>query len=415
MNKRRIVITGIGQVSPVGNSVDEAWNNIVCGKSGIRNITKFDSSIYPCNIAGEIRDFDVTQYIPKKDSRRMGLYAHYGIAASYQAIKDSGLDDILNIDRTKIGVTISSGIGGLPEIYNYSEILRTQGFRKISPFFMTSVLSNMISGIVAINKGYQGPSYGMVSACSTSGHSIGYAMRSIQYGEANIMIAGGAESPVCVPGIVGFSASRALSYRNDSPQTASRPWDIDRDGFVMGEGSGVLVLEEYEHAKKRGAKIYAELAGFGMSTDAHHITSPIPEGDIAALGMKNAINDAGINPNEVDYINAHGTSTKAGDVAETKAVKKVFKDYSHKLVISSTKSMTGHLLGAAGGIEAIYTVLSIKNKISPPTINIFEQDIEGGCDLDYCRNEARNLNIDVAISNSFGFGGSNTTLVFKRI
>ena len=415
MKRRRVVITGIGQVSPVGNSVQEAWNNIICGRGGIRTITKFDSSIYPCNIAGEVKGFDITQYIPIKEARRIGLYAHYGIAASHQAIKDSGLDDIDNLDKTKVGVTVSSGIGGLPEIYGYSEILRDHGFKKISPFFMISVLSNMVSGMVAIHKGYQGPSYGMVSACSTSGHSIGYAMRSIQYGEANVMIAGGTESPVCIPGIVGFSASRALSFRNDSPETASRPWDRDRDGFVMGEGSGVLVLEEYEHAKKRDANIYAELAGFGMSTDAYHITSPIPEGNMAALGMQNAINDARINYNDVDYINAHGTSTKAGDIAETNAVKKVFKDHAYKLTISSTKSMTGHLLGAAGGIESIYTILSIKNDISPPTINIFNQDIEGGCDLDYCKNEAKDLNINIAISNSFGFGGSNTSLVFKQI
>jgi len=412
MSKRRVVVTGLGHVSPVGNDVATGWANLLAGKSGIGTITRFDASDMACQIAGEVRGFDVTQYISPKEARRMDTFIHYGIAAALDAIKDAGLDDIAGLDKTRVGVNIGSGIGGLPLIEETGVDLMQGGPRKIGPFFIPGSLINLIAGHVSIIKGYQGPSYGIVSACTTGAHCIGDAGRMIQYGDADIMVAGGAECAIARLGIGGFAAMKALSTRNDDPTTASRPWDKGRDGFVMGEGAGVLVLEEYEHAVKRGATIYAELAGFGMSSDAHHITAPNAEGP--ARGVQNALRDAGINPDEVDYVNAHGTSTPLGDANETNALKIAFGDHARKLAINSTKSMTGHLLGGAGGVEAVYSILALHHQKSPPTINLFEQDIEGGCDLDYVANTARDMTIRVAISNSFGFGGTNGTLVFKR-
>lgn len=415
MSKRRVVVTGLGHVSPVGNDVATGWANLLAGVSGIGTITRFDASDLACTIAGEVKGFDATQYINAKDARRMDVFIHYGIAAAFQAIADAGLDAIEGLDKTRVGVNIGSGIGGLPLIEETGVALHEGGPRKIGPFFIPGSLINMIAGHVSIMKGYQGPSYGIVSACTTGAHCIGDAARTIQYGDADIMVAGGAECAIARLGIGGFAAMKALSTRNDDPTTASRPWDKGRDGFVMGEGAGVLVLEEYEHAKARGATIYAELAGFGMSSDAHHMTAPCEDGDGAARGMIAALRDARVNADEVDYVNAHGTSTPLGDVAETMAVKRAFGEHAKKLVVNSTKSMTGHLLGGAGGVEAVYSVLAIHEQKSPPTINLFEQDVEGGCDLDYVANVARDLPIRVAISNSFGFGGTNGTLVFKRI
>ncbi|MGQ5524602.1 beta-ketoacyl-ACP synthase II [Chitinimonas sp. PSY-7] len=415
MSKRRVVVTGLGHISPVGNDVATGWANLLAGKSGIGTITRFDASDLACTIAGEVKDFDPTQFIPAKDARRMDVFIHYGIVAALQAIDDAGLDAIEGLDKTRVGINIGSGIGGLPLIENTGVALQDGGPRKIGPFFIPGSLINMIAGHVSIMKGYQGPSYGIVSACTTGAHCIGDAARTIQYGDADVMVAGGAECAIARLGIGGFAAMKALSTRNDDPMTASRPWDKGRDGFVMGEGAGVLVLEEYEHAKARGATIYAELAGFGMSSDAYHMTAPCEDGSGAAQGMLNALRDAKVNPDEVDYINAHGTSTPLGDAAETMAVKRAFGDQARKLVVNSTKSMTGHLLGGAGGVEAVYSVLAIHHQKSPPTINLFEQDIEGGCDLDYVANEARDLPIRAAISNSFGFGGTNGTLVFKRV
>ncbi|WP_274572252.1 beta-ketoacyl-ACP synthase II [Neisseria leonii] len=412
MSQRRVVITGLGQVSPVGNDVASAWTNLLAGKSGIGAITRFDASELNSQIAGEVRGFDIGQYISAKEARRMDDFIHYGIAASLQAIADAGLDDCTVLDKDRVGVNIGSGIGGLPSIEQTAQAVFENGVRKINPFFIPGSLINLISGHVTILKGYRGPSYGMVSACTTGAHSIGDSARMIQYGDADVMIAGGAEGAVCMLGMGGFAAMKALSTRNDDPATASRPWDKNRDGFVMGEGAGVLVLEELEHAKKRGAKIYAELAGFGMSSDAYHITAPNTEGP--ALAVTRALKDGGIRADEVDYVNAHGTSTPLGDANETNALKLALGSQAEKAVINSTKSMTGHLLGAAGGVEAVYSVMAVYEQKSPPTINIFEQDIEGGCDLDYCANEARDLKIDVAISNSFGFGGTNGTLVFKK-
>ncbi|MDN3579147.1 beta-ketoacyl-ACP synthase II [Chitinimonas viridis] len=413
MSKRRVVVTGLGHVSPVGNDVASGWANLLAGKSGIGTITRFDASDMACQIAGEVRGFDVTQYISPKEARRMDTFIHYGIAAALDAIKDAGLDDIAGLDKTRVGVNIGSGIGGLPLIEETGVDLMQGGPRKIGPFFIPGSLINLIAGHVSIIKGYQGPSYGIVSACTTGAHCIGDAGRMIQYGDADIMVAGGAECAIARLGIGGFASMKALSTRNDDPTTASRPWDKGRDGFVMGEGAGVLVLEEYEHAVKRGATIYAELAGFGMSSDAHHITAPNAEGP--ARGVQNALRDAGVNPDEVDYVNAHGTSTPLGDANETNALKIAFGDHARKLAINSTKSMTGHLLGGAGGVEAVYSILALHHQKSPPTINLFEQDIEGGCDLDYVANTARDMTIRVAISNSFGFGGTNGTLVFKRV
>ena len=413
MSKRRVVVTGLGHVSPVGNDVSSGWANLLAGKSGITNITRFDASDITCQVAGEVKGFDITQYISPKEARRMDVFIHYGIAAALQAVADSGLDDVADLDKTRVGVNIGSGIGGLPLIEETGVARHESGIRKIGPFFIPGSLINMVAGHVSILKGYQGPSYGIVSACTTGAHCIGDAARVIQYGDADVMVAGGAEGTISSLAVGGFAAMKAMSTRNDDPATASRPWDKGRDGFVMGEGAGVIVLEEYEHAVKRGAKIYAELVGFGMSSDAHHITAPSMEGP--ARGVLNALRDAKLNPQDVQYVNAHGTSTPLGDANETGALKIAFGDHAKNLVVNSTKSMTGHLLGGAGGVEAIYSILAVHNQVSPPTINIFEQDIEGGCDLDYCANTARDMKIDVAISNSFGFGGTNGTLVFKRV
>ena len=412
MSQRRVVVSGLGQISPVGNNVADAWQNLLAGVSGIGRITRFDAGELSAQIAGEVKDFQIGDYIGAKEARRMDAFIHYGIAAALQAVADAGLDDYAALDKTRVGVNIGSGIGGLPSIEETGIVVHENGPRRINPFFIPGSLINLIAGHVTILKGYQGPSYGIVSACTTGAHCIGDAARMIQYGDADVMVAGGAEGAVCVLGVGGFAAMKALSTRNDDPATASRPWDKDRDGFVMGEGAGVLVLEEYEHAKKRGAKIYAELAGFGMSSDAHHITAPNAEGP--ALAVARALKDAGLNPSDIDYVNAHGTSTPLGDANETTALKLAFGEHAKKLVVNSTKSMTGHLLGGAGGVEAVYSVLALYHQKSPPTINIFEQDIEGGCDLDYCANEARDLPIRAAISNSFGFGGTNGTLAFKR-
>ncbi len=412
MTRRRVVITGLGVVSPVGNTVEQAWQNVLAGRSGIDRITRFDASSFPVQIAGEVRDFDIAQYLPAKDARRMDTFIHYGLAAGIQAIKDAGLEaHPANAER--IGVSIGSGIGGLPMIEETRDEFVATGVRKISPFFVPGSIINMISGNLSIMYGYKGPNIALVSACSTGTHSIGDAGRLIEYGDADIMIAGGAECTISPLGLGGFCAARALSTRNDDPKTASRPWDKDRDGFVLAEGAGVMVLEEYEHAKARGARIYAELAGFGMSADANHMTAPCEDGEGAARCMTNAMRNAQLNPQDVHYLNAHGTSTPLGDKAETVAVKRAFGAHARNLVVNSTKSMTGHLLGAAGGIEAVFSALAIYNQVSPPTINIFNQDEL--CDLDYCANEARQMKIEVAISNSFGFGGTNATAVFKRV
>ncbi len=412
MARRRVVITGLGLVSPVGNDVATGWANIVAGQSGITRISKFDPQAMACQVAGEVRGFDVTAYIPAKDARRMDTFIHYGMAAGIQAVRDAGLEQA-NIDPERIGVIIGSGIGGLPMIEDTHNAFLAGGPRKISPFFIPGSISNMVSGNLSILFGYKGPSYAIVSACTTATHSIGDAARLIEYGDADVMVAGGTEATICPLAIGGFSSAKALSTRNDDPATSSRPWDAGRDGFVMGEGAGVMVLEEYEHAKQRGATIYAEVVGYGMSSDAHHMTAPCEDGDGAMRCMKNALKNAGMNPDEVDYVNAHGTSTPLGDVAETVAVKRCFGDHAYKLAVSSTKSMTGHLLGAAGGIEALFSVLAVYHQILPPTINLHEPG--EGCDLDYVPNTARDAKINVALSNSFGFGGTNGTLIFKRV
>jgi 3-oxoacyl-[acyl-carrier-protein] synthase II len=410
--RRRVVITGLGIVSPVGNSVEQAWQNILAGRSGIARITRFDTSSFPVQIGGEVKDFDIGEYLAPKEARRMDTFIHYGMAAGIQAIKDAGLEaHPANAER--IGVAIGSGIGGLPLIEETRDEFIKSGVRKISPFFVPGSIINMISGNLSIMYGYKGPNIALVSACSTGTHSIGDAGRLIEYGDADIMIAGGAEATISPLGLGGFCAARALSTRNDDPTTASRPWDRDRDGFVLGEGAGVLVLEEYEHAKARGARIYGELAGYGMSADANHMTAPCEDGDGASRCMLAALRNAGLNPSDVQYVNAHGTSTPLGDKAETIAVKRAFGDHAKKLVVNSTKSMTGHLLGAAGGIEAVFSALAIYHQVSPPTINLFNQD--EACDLDYCANEARQMKIDVALSNSFGFGGTNGTVLFRRV
>lgn len=413
MSKKRVVITGLGAISPIGNTVEETWQNALKGVSGIDLITKFDTTNFSVKFAAEVKNFKVADYIPAKDARRMDAFIHYGMAASIQAIRDAGLENNENINKQRVGVAVGSGIGGLPNIENtQTEYLKT-GTKRISPFFIPGTIINMISGNISVMYGYQGPNLAIVTACSTGTHSIGEAARLIQYGDADIMIAGGSEAVVCPLAIGGFAAARALSTRNDDPKTSSRPFDKDRDGFVLGEGAGVLVLEEYEHAKARGAKIYAEIAGFGMTADAHHMTAPLEDGSGAARCMSLALQNADLSPNDVDYINAHGTSTPLGDVAETTAIKAAFGATAKNLVVNSTKSMTGHLLGAAGGIEAVFTALAIKNQISPPTINIFNQDER--CDLDYCANQARQMEIRAALSNSFGFGGTNGTLAFKRV
>ena len=408
--KRRVVITGLGIISPVGNTIAQAWDNIVNGRSGITNITRFDASGFNSQIAGEVKDFDPTQYISAKEVKQMDTFIHYGIAASLDAWRDSGLD-INQVNAERIGVIVSSGIGGLNRIEETQTEYLAKGPRRISPYFVPASLINLISGQVSIMLGLKGPSYAVVSACTTGLHSIGDAARLIEYGDSDVMIAGGAESTVSPLGIGGFAAMRALSTRNDDPATASRPWDIDRDGFVLGEGAGVLVLEEYEHAVKRGARIYGEFVGYGMSSDAHHITAPDRDGP--RRGILNAVRNAGINTDQIQYVNAHGTSTPLGDKNETEALKLALGEHAHKVVVNSTKSMTGHLLGAAGGIEAVFTTLAVHNQVSPPTINIFNQDPE--CDLDYCANQARDLKIDYALSNSFGFGGTNGSMIVKRV
>ena len=409
---RRIAVTGVGNVSPIGNDAESAWKSLMAGKGGIGKITRFDASDLACQIAGEVKDFDATKYIPAAELRRNDLFIVYGVCAAMEAIADAGLDDDATLDKRRVGVVIGSGIGGLPAIER-NVLIAAERPRRVSPFFIPSAIGNMISGYLSIAKGYQGPSYGSVSACTTGTHCVGDAMDLIRSGRVDVAVAGGAEATICKIGVAGFSACRALSTRNDDPATASRPFDKGRDGFVMGEGSGVMVLEELERAKKRGAKIYAELVGYGFSSDAHHITAPLSDGSGAAMGMEAALRDARISPEQVQYVNAHGTSTPLGDAAESTAIKRVFGD-KPKLVVNSTKSFTGHLLGGAGGVEAVYTVLAVKNQVSPPTINIFDQDFERGCDLDYCANEARPMKIDYAISNSFGFGGTNGTVVFKR-
>jgi len=408
--KRRVVITGLGIVSPVGNDIQTAWQNIVGGQSGIGQITRFDPTDFNCHIAGEVKDFDVTQYLSAKEARQMDTFIHYGIAAGIQAWKDSGLE-LTEEMATRAGVIVGSGIGGLHRIEDTQTEYLAKGPRRISPFFVPGSLINLVSGHLSIMLNLKGPSYAVVSACTTGLHSIGDAARLIEYGDADVMVAGGTEATISPLGIGGFAAMRALSTRNDDPTTASRPWDIDRDGFVMGEGAGVLILEEYEHAKKRGARIYGEFVGYGLSSDAHHITAPDCDGPKRGIAM--ALNHAGINVDQVQYVNAHGTSTPIGDKNETEAIKLAFGDAAKKLVVNSTKSMTGHLLGAAGGIEAVFTTLAVHHQISPPTINIFNQDPE--CDLDYCANEARDLKIEVALSNSFGFGGTNGSMAVKRV
>lgn len=408
--KRRVVITGLGIVSPVGNDISTAWDNLVNGRGGIGRITRFDPSELNSHIAGEVKDFDVTQYMPAKEARQMDTFIHYGIAAGVQAWRDSGLE-LTEANAHRFGVIVGSGIGGLQRIEETQKEYLERGARRISPFFVPASLINLVSGQLSIMLGLKGPSYAVVSACTTGLHSIGDAGRLIEYGDADVMIAGGTESTVTPLGVGGFAAMRALSTRNDDPATASRPWDTDRDGFVLGEGAGVMVLEEYEHAKKRGAKIYGELAGYGMSSDAHHITAPDRDGP--RRGIEAALRNGGINTDAVDYVNAHGTSTPLGDKNETEALKLAFGDHAKKLVVNSTKSMTGHLLGAAGGVEAVFATLAVHHQVSPPTINIFNQDPE--CDLDYCANEARPMKIDVALSNSFGFGGTNGSMVVRRV
>ncbi|MBS1157918.1 MAG: 3-oxoacyl-[acyl-carrier-protein] synthase [Proteobacteria bacterium] len=411
MARRRVVITGLGIVSPVGNTVEEAWQNILAGRSGISHVTKFDASTFSAQIAGEVKNFDITSYISAKEARRMDTFIHFGLAAAIQAVRDAGLDQENAANPERVGVAIGSGIGGLPLIEETKDEYNAGGVRKVSPFFVPGSIINMISGNLSIIYGFKGPNIALVSACTTGTHSIGDAARIIEYGDADVMVAGGAESTVSPLGMGGFCAARALSTRNDDPATASRPWDKDRDGFVLGEGAGVMVLEEYEHAKARGAKIYAELIGYGMSADAYHITAPSTDGP--KRSMLNALKNAGVNPSEVQYLNAHGTSTPLGDKNETEAIKQAFGADAYQLVVNSTKSMTGHLLGGAGGIESLFTVLAVHNQISPPTINIFNQDPE--CDLDFCANTAREMKIDIALKNNFGFGGTNGSLVFKRI
>jgi 3-oxoacyl-[acyl-carrier-protein] synthase II len=410
--RRRVVVTGLGIISPVGIGIPEAWGSIVAGKSGITRITRFDAAKFPSQIAGEVKGFEVAKWLAPKEARRFDTFIHYGLAAAIDAIKDSGLD-LEQENREQIGVCIGSGIGGLPLIENTHDAMLAGGVRKITPFFVPGSIINMISGQLSIMYGLKGPNIAVVSACTTANHSIGEAGRHIEYGDADVMIAGGAEACVSPLGVGGFSAARALSSRNDAPELASRPWDTDRDGFVLGEGAGVLVLEEYERAKKRGARIYCELAGYGLSADAHHITAPCEDGEGAARCMVNALRNGSVNPDQVDYINAHGTSTPLGDIAETVAVKRCFGDHAKKLAVSSTKSMTGHLLGAAGGIEAVFTALALHEQIAPPTINLVNQDPQ--CDLDYVPNEARKMPMQVAVSNSFGFGGTNGSLVFRAV
>ncbi len=412
MSRRRVVVTGLGIVSPVGITVPEAWAAIKAGRSGITRITRFDASAFPSQIAGEVKGFDVAAYLSPKEARRYDTFIHYGLAAAIQAIKDSGLV-VTPENAERMGAVIGSGIGGLPLIEGTHDDYLKGGPRKISPFFVPGSIINMIAGLLSIMYGLKGPNLGMVTACTTSNHCIGEGGRLIEYGDADVIVAGGAEATISPLGIGGFTAPRALSTRNDDPQTASRPWDKDRDGFVLGEGSGILVLEEYEHARRRGARIYCELAGYGMSADAHHVTAPCEDGEGAARCMANALRNARLAADQIDYINAHGTSTPLGDIAETVAVKRAFGDHARRLAVSSTKSMTGHLLGAAGGIEAVFSALAVHEQVAPPTANLFSPD--PACDLDYVPNEAREMPIRAALSNSFGFGGTNGTLIFSRV
>jgi len=407
--KRRVVVTGLGVISPVGNDVATAWDAVLAGRSGIGPITRFDTTGLSCRIAGEVKGFDVTTVMSAKEARHLDIFIHYGVAASAEALRDSGIE-VTDANRDRIGCVIGSGIGGLPTIEeNHSQFL-ARGFRRVSPFFVPGSIINMIAGTVSIRHGLRGPNLAIVTACTTGLHCIGEAGRLIQYGDADVMIAGGAEASICPLGVGGFDSMKAMSTRNDDPARASRPFDRDRDGFVLAEGAGILVLEEYEHAKRRGARIYCELSGYGMSADAHHMTAPDMDGPRRC--MRAALHNAGINAEQVAYLNAHGTSTPLGDINETKAIKAALGDHAKAIVVNSTKSMTGHLLGGAGGIESVFTVLAVHHQVSPPTINIENQDPE--CDLDYCANVARPLKIDVALKNSFGFGGTNGTLVFKR-
>lgn len=410
MTKRRVVVTGLGVVSPVGIGVNTAWGNLVAGQSGITRITKFDPSNFSSQVAGEVKNFNVEEFLSAKDARRMDTFIQYGMAAGIEAFKDSGIE-VTEQNAERIGVAIGSGIGGLGLIESTNDTYDEGGPRKVSPFFIPGTIINMISGNLSIMFGLKGPNVAIVTACTTGTHCIGDASRMIEYGDADVMVAGGAEAAITELSVAGFASARALSSRNDDPATASRPWDKDRDGFVIGEGAGVLVLEEYEHAKARGAKIYAEVSGYGMSADAYHMTAPNMDGP--RRSMVNALKNAGINPTDVQFMNAHGTSTPLGDTNETNAIKATFGDHAYKLVVNSTKSMTGHLLGGAGGLESVFTVLSIYHQISPPTINMFNQDPE--CDLDYCANTARDLNITYALKNNFGFGGTNGSLVFKKV
>jgi 3-oxoacyl-[acyl-carrier-protein] synthase II len=412
LTKRRVVVTGLGMITPLGNDVATTWEAIVAGKSGISTIEHFDASDLACRICGAVKNFDVTQYMSEKDARKRDYFIQYGMAAAMQAIQDAGIV-ATEANAHRIGFSIGSGIGGLPSIERNHTVLLESGPRRISPFFIPSALINMVSGNLSIQYGMKGPNIALVSACTTATHSIGYAARTIVYGDADVMIAGAAEMASTKLGIGGFASMRALSTRNDAPEKASRPWDKDRDGFVLGDGAGVIVLEEYEHAKARGAKIYAELIGFGMSADGYHITSPDPEGRGGAASMDNALRDAGIKPSDVQYINAHGTSTPAGDELEVMGIKRSFGEHAYKLAVSSTKSMTGHLLGAAGAVEAIFSILAIRDQIAPPTINL-EHPSEG-CDLNFVANTAQKMPITIAVSNSFGFGGTNGTLIFKKV
>ena len=413
MSRRRVVVTGLGCISPVGNTVSDSWTNLLAGKSGIATVTAFDASALSCHFAGEVKGFDITQYIPEKEARHMDRFIHLGLAAAIDAVADSGLpvgDALSEEQASRIGCNIGAGIGGLPRIEETHAELMNRGVRRVSPFFVPSSIINMISGHVSIKFGFKGPNLAVATACTTGLHAIGQAARMIEYGDCDVMVAGGAESTVSPLGMAGFASARALSTRNDDPTTASRPWDKDRDGFVLGEGAGVLVVEEYEHAKARGAKIYAEIVGFGMTGDAYHMTAPSVDGPTRSMRM--AMKNAGVNADQIDYLNAHGTSTPIGDLNETNAIKAALGEHAKKTVVNSTKSMTGHLLGGAGWIESVFTVLALHHQKSPPTINIFNQDPE--CDLDYCANTARDMKIDVAMKNNFGFGGTNGTLVFKR-
>lgn len=417
MNSRRIVVTGLGMISPLGNTVNDSWQSLIAGKSGVSKIESFDSEGFATQISGQVKDFDITQYdLSSKDARKIDVFIQYALAASYQAMKDAKLDgnaESNEIDASRIGVAVGSGIGGISTIEKTCLDIEKKGPRRVSPFFIPATVVNMAAGNIAIKYGLKGPNFAIATACTTGTHNIGYGARTIAYGDADIMVVGGAEMATCPAGVGGFAAARAMSTLNDQPEKASRPWDKDRDGFVLGDGAGILVLEEYEHALKRGATIYAELAGFGMSDDAHHITSPPEDGSGAQAAMQNALNDAGMKAEQVQYINAHGTSTHAGDIAETSAIRGLFGKEADKVAISSSKSMTGHLLGAAGAVEAIFTIKAITESIAPPTINLDEPG--EGCDLDYVPNVARKMNIDAAISNSFGFGGTNGSLLFKKI